>query len=261
MIAGVEYKRATTLAGGLSVSQNGGPGADTQGDLAFAAMGTHARPGTDLRGPRDLGRRRRADQRRSGRRPVATHEHPRARRRRDRAGEERHRHRGLPVHAQRAPQQGQRRVGHRVLRRRRPRSRVARRQDGRVLQRPARPGRERAHVGVLQGSYADRSVRRARSRPPGHTGRDGRRRYAVGDPATNPGDPSPLLPRRPMAAAAAAAASRASATARGTPASAGSSASDSRWRSAGVGSADREHVDGKRVYDLPARAEATPFDV
>jgi len=44
VIAGVEYKRATTLAGGLSVSQNGGPGADMQGDLAFAAMGTHARP-------------------------------------------------------------------------------------------------------------------------------------------------------------------------------------------------------------------------
>ncbi len=44
VIAGVEYKRATTLAGGLSVSQNGGPGADAQGDLAFAAMGTHARP-------------------------------------------------------------------------------------------------------------------------------------------------------------------------------------------------------------------------
>ena len=44
VVAGVEYKRATTLAGGLSVSQNGGPGADGQGDLAFAAMGTHARP-------------------------------------------------------------------------------------------------------------------------------------------------------------------------------------------------------------------------
>ena len=44
VIAGVEYKRATTLAAGLSVSQNGGPGADMQGDLAFAAMGTFARP-------------------------------------------------------------------------------------------------------------------------------------------------------------------------------------------------------------------------
>jgi poly(hydroxyalkanoate) depolymerase family esterase len=44
VIAGVEYKRATTLSGGLSVSQNGGPGADMQGDLAFAAMGTRARP-------------------------------------------------------------------------------------------------------------------------------------------------------------------------------------------------------------------------
>ena len=44
VIAGVEYKRATTLAGALSVSQNGGPGADMQGDLAFAAMGTYARP-------------------------------------------------------------------------------------------------------------------------------------------------------------------------------------------------------------------------
>lgn len=44
VIAGVEYKRATSLAGGLSVSQNGGPGADMQGDLAFAAMGAHARP-------------------------------------------------------------------------------------------------------------------------------------------------------------------------------------------------------------------------
>jgi poly(hydroxyalkanoate) depolymerase family esterase len=44
VMSGVEYKRATTLSAGLSVSQNGGPGADAQGDLAFAAMGTFARP-------------------------------------------------------------------------------------------------------------------------------------------------------------------------------------------------------------------------
>ena len=44
VIAGVEYKRATTLSAALSVGVNGGPGADAQGDLAFAAMGTHARP-------------------------------------------------------------------------------------------------------------------------------------------------------------------------------------------------------------------------
>ena len=44
VIAGVEYKRATTISAALSVSQNGGPGPDGQGNLAFAAMGTHGRP-------------------------------------------------------------------------------------------------------------------------------------------------------------------------------------------------------------------------
>ena len=44
VMAGVEYKRATSLSAALSVSANGGPGADAQGDLAFAAMGTFARP-------------------------------------------------------------------------------------------------------------------------------------------------------------------------------------------------------------------------
>ena len=44
VMSGVEYKRATSLSAGLSVATNGGPGADVQGDLAFAAMGTYARP-------------------------------------------------------------------------------------------------------------------------------------------------------------------------------------------------------------------------
>lgn len=44
VVAGVEYKRATSVSGGLSVSSTGGPSPDDQGDLAFAAMGTHARP-------------------------------------------------------------------------------------------------------------------------------------------------------------------------------------------------------------------------
>ncbi len=43
VVAGVEYKGATTIAEGLSTASNGGPDPDAQGDLAHAAMGTRAR--------------------------------------------------------------------------------------------------------------------------------------------------------------------------------------------------------------------------
>ena len=43
VVAGVEYKGATTIGEGLSTSSNGGPDPDAQGDLAHAAMGTRAR--------------------------------------------------------------------------------------------------------------------------------------------------------------------------------------------------------------------------
>jgi poly(hydroxyalkanoate) depolymerase family esterase len=43
VVAGVEYKGATSISEGLSAAQNGGPAPDGQGDLAFAAMGTRAR--------------------------------------------------------------------------------------------------------------------------------------------------------------------------------------------------------------------------
>jgi poly(hydroxyalkanoate) depolymerase family esterase len=43
VIAGVEYKGATSISEGLSTASNGGPGPDKQGDLAYMAMGTYAR--------------------------------------------------------------------------------------------------------------------------------------------------------------------------------------------------------------------------
>jgi poly(hydroxyalkanoate) depolymerase family esterase len=43
VVAGVEYKGATSISEGLSTAQNGGPAPDGQGDLAFAAMGARAR--------------------------------------------------------------------------------------------------------------------------------------------------------------------------------------------------------------------------
>ena len=43
VIAGVEYKGATSISEGLSTANNGGPDPDTQGDLAHMAMGTYAR--------------------------------------------------------------------------------------------------------------------------------------------------------------------------------------------------------------------------
>jgi poly(hydroxyalkanoate) depolymerase family esterase len=43
VIAGVEYKGATSVASAFSTSSNGGPPPDAQGDVAHAAMGTHAR--------------------------------------------------------------------------------------------------------------------------------------------------------------------------------------------------------------------------
>jgi poly(hydroxyalkanoate) depolymerase family esterase len=43
VVAGVEYKGATTIAEGFSTASNGGPDPDAQGDLAHAAMGTRAR--------------------------------------------------------------------------------------------------------------------------------------------------------------------------------------------------------------------------
>jgi poly(hydroxyalkanoate) depolymerase family esterase len=43
VVAGVEYKGATTIAEGLSTASNGGPDPDTQGDLAHTAMGTRTR--------------------------------------------------------------------------------------------------------------------------------------------------------------------------------------------------------------------------
>jgi poly(hydroxyalkanoate) depolymerase family esterase len=44
VVAGVEYKGATSIAEGLSTASNGGPDPDAQGALAFAAMGPRARP-------------------------------------------------------------------------------------------------------------------------------------------------------------------------------------------------------------------------
>lgn len=43
VFAGVEYKAGTTVAEGLSASQNGGPDPEAQGMLAFTAMGSRAR--------------------------------------------------------------------------------------------------------------------------------------------------------------------------------------------------------------------------
>ena len=43
VVAGVEFKGATTIAEGLSTASNGGPDPDGQGDLAHATMGTRAR--------------------------------------------------------------------------------------------------------------------------------------------------------------------------------------------------------------------------
>ena len=43
VIAGVEYKGATSISDGLSTANNGGPDPDKQGDLAHMAMGTYAR--------------------------------------------------------------------------------------------------------------------------------------------------------------------------------------------------------------------------
>ncbi len=43
VIAGVEYKAATTVSEGLSVAQGGGPDPDQQGMVAFTQMGTRAR--------------------------------------------------------------------------------------------------------------------------------------------------------------------------------------------------------------------------
>ena len=55
---------------------------------------------------------------------------------------------------------------HRALRRRRPRPRVARRQERRLLQRRAGPRRERAHVELLQGPHALCAARRSARRDP-----------------------------------------------------------------------------------------------
>ena len=43
VVAGVEYKGATSISAGLSTAQSGGPDPDGQGDLAFTAMAAHAR--------------------------------------------------------------------------------------------------------------------------------------------------------------------------------------------------------------------------
>lgn len=43
VVAGVEYKGATSISGGLSTAQSGGPDPDAQGDLAHTAMGAFAR--------------------------------------------------------------------------------------------------------------------------------------------------------------------------------------------------------------------------
>lgn len=43
VIAGVEYKAATTVSEGISVAQGGGPDPDQQGMVAFTQMGTRAR--------------------------------------------------------------------------------------------------------------------------------------------------------------------------------------------------------------------------
>ena len=43
VIAGVEYKGATSISEGLSTANNGGPDPDKQGDLAHMAMGAYAR--------------------------------------------------------------------------------------------------------------------------------------------------------------------------------------------------------------------------
>ncbi|MDB4937930.1 MAG: Poly(3-hydroxybutyrate) depolymerase [Labilithrix sp.] len=43
VVAGIEYKGATSVSSAFSTSSNGGPSPDTQGDVAHAAMGMYAR--------------------------------------------------------------------------------------------------------------------------------------------------------------------------------------------------------------------------
>ncbi|MBF5067349.1 esterase, partial [Salmonella enterica subsp. enterica serovar Istanbul] len=43
VVAGIEYKGATTASEAFSTSSNGGPDPNQQGDLAHAAMGSFAR--------------------------------------------------------------------------------------------------------------------------------------------------------------------------------------------------------------------------
>ena len=147
--SGLEYEAATDETSALEAAQSGGPSPATQGDAAFAAMGTYARPVPVIvfQGTADTTVERR--QRPADHRPVDGDRRPSVGEHRHRRGDSGHRGRQV-VHADDVHRREVRQRDARVLPRVGPRPRVERREHGGDLHRSRRARRDVAHLAVLR---------------------------------------------------------------------------------------------------------------